>query len=102
MGNEMLYNGNQDEIWYLAKNPDCKYSWADADDDSQSQFVINMGGSEHGVRYVIAKYSHTPPTKGGLFYADDQDASLRIRNITYQLKTCRSNKRELIFKNLKF
>lgn len=93
MGGENSFNDDPNEIWYLAKNQDCKYSWADADDESQRQFVIDAGSDEIGIRVVIPRYSQMPPMKGGLFYGDDVYASLKIRNITYQYMTCRSKNR---------
>ncbi|KAL7012783.1 hypothetical protein ACKWTF_015046 [Chironomus riparius] len=90
MGGEQSFNDNPNQIWYLAKNQDCKYSWVDADDESQRKFVIDIGSDEIGIRVFIPRYSQAPPMKGGLFYWDDALASLKIRNITYQTLTCRS------------
>lgn len=94
MGGEQSFNDNPSQIWYLVKNQDCKYSWADADDESQRKFVIDIGSDEIGIRVFIPRYSEVPPMKGGLFYWDDALASLKIRNITYQTLTCRSRNRE--------
>ena len=90
MGGEQSFNNNPKEIWYLVKNPDCKYAWVDADDESQKKFVIDIGSDEIGIRVFIPRYSAVPPMRGGLFYWDDALASLKIRNITFQKLTCRS------------